>query len=229
MRKIKNRWQDYIGKKRGMLTIIDRDRSVLKGNTKFICKCDCGKIVSVSSAIIWGERSGRMAESCGCNYLNPQSGWWKLIGQKINKWTVIGKAPEGISHHIRMKCQCDCGFIGTVDKHSLMSGKSKSCGCSDKSDITGKILYGFEVLRQCGINKRNNLLWEVKCVICTKISIRAKTGDRRFTVCGCKTKRLPKEETAIKALYKGYIRQAKNRQITFDINIDDFKHSKNGL
>ena len=46
------------------------------------------------------------------------------IGDRYNKWTVIGKA-ERNRYYI---CQCDCGYVKEVQDYSLTSGKSKSCG-----------------------------------------------------------------------------------------------------
>lgn len=50
------------------------------------------------------------------------------IGQKINRWTVIGDA-EMICGRKYLPCKCDCGTVKSVYHYTIKSGKSKSCGC----------------------------------------------------------------------------------------------------
>lgn len=56
------RRDDLSGKRFGMLTVVQHDKSYSGKNTKWICKCDCGKTVSVfRTALIVGR-----TKSCGC-------------------------------------------------------------------------------------------------------------------------------------------------------------------
>ena len=50
-----------IGKRFGKLVIIGKSEKILGRNRLYICKCDCGNIVEVSSA-----KLGRYTNSCGC-------------------------------------------------------------------------------------------------------------------------------------------------------------------
>lgn len=52
-----------------------------------------------------------------------------LMHQKFGKLTVIDSAPNDKHGNKRWKCQCECGNITFVDSHTLVSGRSKSCGC----------------------------------------------------------------------------------------------------
>lgn len=56
-----------------------------------------------------------------------------LSKQKFDRWNVICRAEDKVSkngsHHTAYKCVCDCGTERIVDATSLLSGKSKSCGC----------------------------------------------------------------------------------------------------
>jgi hypothetical protein len=53
-----------------------------------------------------------------------------LIGQKINKLTVISKEPSrNNNRRSRFKCECECGNITIVDGPKLNSGIVISCGC----------------------------------------------------------------------------------------------------
>ncbi len=50
-----------IGKRFGKLVVIGKSEKVLGRNRLYICKCDCGNVVEVSSA-----KLGRYTNSCGC-------------------------------------------------------------------------------------------------------------------------------------------------------------------
>lgn len=82
-------------------------------------------------------------------------------GDVFNSWTFIEEIlPRG--SHSKCVCQCKCGKIKTIQKNSLTSGGTKSCGCSQKGlrtthGETGTLLYrawaGMKV--RC-YNKNNN-------------------------------------------------------------------------
>lgn len=65
-----------------------------------------------------------------------------LIGERFGRWTVIGFAENTskTSRGRRWFCRCDCGTERVVKAQSLLSGKSKSCGClhSDVMKSVGK-------------------------------------------------------------------------------------------
>lgn len=54
-----------------------------------------------------------------------------MIGQKFNRWTVIGEAPSRNRKKYWL-CQCECGTIREVLGEDLRRGGSKSCGCYKK-------------------------------------------------------------------------------------------------
>jgi hypothetical protein len=52
------------------------------------------------------------------------------IGQKFNRWTVIGgKLPE---QPRKVSCRCECGTERAVTASTLVNGTSKSCGCHNR-------------------------------------------------------------------------------------------------
>ena len=58
----------YLGKRFGKLTIMEvfsTDGSYV--GTRFLCKCDCGKIIIKDLHFL--KRKGKLAKSCGCLYL----------------------------------------------------------------------------------------------------------------------------------------------------------------
>lgn len=52
----------------------------------------------------------------------------KLIGQKFGRLTVLELAPRRKGNTV-YKVRCDCGTEKTVDRHPLLQGKTRSCGC----------------------------------------------------------------------------------------------------
>lgn len=114
-----------IGDKFGLLTVIDkcvdRDKS---GCIKWVCRCDCGNIVSVRSSYL---RSGT-TKSCGC----IKSKIKDVKEQRYGRLTVIDfhhKHTDGKNHATYWRCKCDCGKEVVVSQANLHSGKVKSCGC----------------------------------------------------------------------------------------------------
>lgn len=56
------KFTDFSGQKFGRLTVLYRVENDKNGNSRFVCKCDCGKEKTVLSQCL---RSGR-TKSCGC-------------------------------------------------------------------------------------------------------------------------------------------------------------------
>jgi hypothetical protein len=55
-----------------------------------------------------------------------------LTGQKIGRWKVIRRVENNKNGNSRYECECECGTIKPVDRSSLTSGESISCGCFQK-------------------------------------------------------------------------------------------------
>jgi hypothetical protein len=54
------------------------------------------------------------------------------IGEAFGWWEVVDAAKVGRKHH-RVLCRCRCGKEVLVVLHSLLTGRSKSCGCRPKN------------------------------------------------------------------------------------------------
>lgn len=52
-----------------------------------------------------------------------------LTGQKINRWTVLKRAPDKRPGAARWLCRCECGKVADVPGQNLREGESRSCGC----------------------------------------------------------------------------------------------------
>lgn len=88
-----------------------------------------------------------------------------LTGQRFGRWTVIGMAEPKIQpsgqRKQQVKCQCDCGTVSVVQKHSILSGNSQSCGCLLREIATAcNTKHGMrnapEYRVWCGMRKRCN-------------------------------------------------------------------------
>lgn len=86
------------------------------------------------------------------------------VGQRFGRWTVVSLAQRG--SQTLWNCRCDCGTEKIVNRISLTSGSSQSCGClrSYTAHRThgqfGTKLYGLwsEMIQRCTNPKRQN--WE---------------------------------------------------------------------
>ena len=92
---------------------------------------------------------------------------------------------------------CTCLLCGGKKERTfsqLKDSESKSCGClrgivaGNRSfvDLTGKTINDIFVIRLLGTNKRNNCIWECKCLICGNIF--TDTTTRILNIrknCGC--------------------------------------------
>ena len=116
---------NLVGLKFGKLTVIKRAENGKHNETRWECKCDCGKKV-----IVKGQSLKRGAtKSCGCSKFEEKRE--REIGKKYGMLTVL-KIYDIYKNSCRYLCKCDCGneLITKID--NLKSGKIISCGCYRK-------------------------------------------------------------------------------------------------
>ena len=56
-------------------------------------------------------------------------------GQRYGRLTVVAKTDRRVSDRVVWECRCDCGNETVVRQTNLQSGKTKSCGCLQASQI----------------------------------------------------------------------------------------------
>ncbi len=124
---IKKDVPDLTGLKFGHLYVESRYNEGLNGD-KWNCVCDCGKkLIKTGSDLTSGH-----SKSCGCMRY-PGEVKIDLSGQKFGRLTVVSRAPNDKTRHIRWFCDCDCGKKNIiVYKDALLQGRQKSCGCLHK-------------------------------------------------------------------------------------------------
>lgn len=126
------KFKDLTGKKFGKLTIIKRaeDRFTTGGKRKtmWLCRCDCGNIITVTT----NRLTTNHTRSCGCL---PSGTPKDLTGMKFGRLTALERVedeytPSG-KKKIMWKCLCDCGntFVAQSTDLTRFNGGTKSCGC----------------------------------------------------------------------------------------------------
>lgn len=119
-----------IGNSFGDLTVIDEYRNQ-KNKIRYICQCSCGNAVDISRYdLINGKKT-----NCGCKKKNIRPNRYRdLTGQKFGRLTAIKRDEneyytKGGTRIYKWICKCDCGNDVIVERQSLISGHTKSCGC----------------------------------------------------------------------------------------------------
>ena len=106
------------------LTVVERGGRAKSKEVKWICQCECGNTIEVTSSHL---RSGHTL-SCGC-LMKERNSTDISIGDRYGKLTVIEKTDKRYFKSIIYKCKCDCGSIIYVPSNNLTSGHTQSCGC----------------------------------------------------------------------------------------------------
>lgn len=178
--------ENLLNQKFGKLTVIAPAENI-KGRTAWLCLCDCGKQVVVTSKSL---KDGN-TRSCGC--LKRKD----LVGQKFGRLTVIEATDERRHNSVVWKCQCDCGNITYATTEGLRTGGNVSCGCYNKSrelfkqnfcvDLIGNRYGKLTVLAKTPLRTESgNVIWECKCDcgnLCYVSTNHLQTGNTQS--CGC--------------------------------------------
>lgn len=119
---------DLTGQRFGKLVCLELyNEKDKRGNTQWVCQCDCG---NTCIAAVPQLKSG-YKKSCGCLSHPPLKNY---VGKKFGKLTVIAYAGKRAGMH-RWKCICECGNETIVGQTLLQTGKTKSCGCLQKTTL----------------------------------------------------------------------------------------------
>lgn len=133
-----DKYDDLLGQRFGMLTVVERGEWYVDQNGKRVrqwkCQCDCGNVAVVRAALL---KNGH-TKSCGCQ---KRAGHmqYNLIGERFGRLTVVERAPNAKSpcgtEDVCWRCVCDCGNEAIVRSNHLRSGATLSCGCLIKDTI----------------------------------------------------------------------------------------------
>lgn len=119
-----------------------------------------------------------------------------LTGQRFGRLTVIKESEPKIFANGKKAtmwlCKCDCGSLKAYNSQALRKGLTKSCGCYHsemvKADYAGKKFGLLTVIKECGRNKSNGVIWLCRCECGNYHKARSNSLKNGITTsCGCKT------------------------------------------
>ncbi len=172
MTEIPYRVIDLRGQRFGKLLVDTFTKTTPESGAHWICKCDCGKNIELSSRSLKKDKR----KSCGC--LIPEfyrrAGLKKvkdLKGKRFGTLTAtkhLGKINAKSRTHY-WECRCDCGAITKVSSSNLIGGAVRNCGCirtrkTSERNSTHKLSKSREyiiwasMLTRCSNPKRDS--WE---------------------------------------------------------------------
>lgn len=128
-----------------------------------------------------------------------------LTGKRFGKLLVIKRADNLTKRNggiiVRWECRCDCGNTSFVTSANLIHHGTKSCGCSNFCDLTGKRFGELTVLERAKSKKtpsgKSRTMWRCKCD-CGKESIVDASSLKRGTTTTCGTHKSVKNINAHK-------------------------------
>ena len=119
------------------------------GNSKWLCKCDCGKETIVNRRNL---QSGNTI-SCGCaKGIALQHRFKDLTGLRLAHCTVLSFAYKGANGKSYWNVRCDCGKDFVAQGYNLTSGHTVSCGCYARNRLgNANKTHGFSNSRLYGV------------------------------------------------------------------------------
>ena len=157
-------------------------------NHRVECKCDCGKITTVSKFHLLRGNT----RSCGC--LRKDRAYRDLTGQRFGRLTVIRLTEDLLTSNWSKQwlCKCDCGSEAIVSSSNLVSGATRSCGClsidalrARRIDEAGKRYGKLTVIGQA-ISESGHARWICRCDCGNTMVARAdQLRSGRCKSCGC--------------------------------------------
>lgn len=163
--------KDLSNQQFGLLKVICRTEDKSPGRPQWLCQCECGNQIIVSSTALTKTNG---TKSCGCLRHHTPSNFSDLTGQKFGLLTVLHRDQKSTTKKTRWICQCECGNIVSVLGDSLRSHKTQSCGCSIRKliyDLSGQRFGYLEVIEpiQNSRIKSNETRWRCLCHNCGRI------------------------------------------------------------
>lgn len=126
-----------LGKRFGLLVVVDRINRHTNGYAKYLCLCDCGNTAVFD---IRSLRKGTVT-SCGNCRPNTTKHYRDLHGYTKGRLTIIEKLPQrDYKGSIMWRCLCQCGKECTYSADTLLHSRVVSYGCY-RRDTLPKVMW----------------------------------------------------------------------------------------
>ncbi len=122
---------DLTGQRFGRLVVVSPTEKRQYGCIVWRCLCDCDNVAYVPTK----QLTTGYTKSCGCLGHPPLK---DFVGKRFGQLTVIAYEGKRAGMH-RWHCKCDCGNETVVGQTLLQTGKTKSCGCLQKTQIINNL------------------------------------------------------------------------------------------
>jgi len=144
---------------------------------RYLCECGgCGKKITVAGSILRNKKSVYCINCKGLDKIID------ITGQTFGNLQVIERA-ENRGERVYYKCKCLlCGKVYDVLSYNLRHGNTKSCGCQQLIDLTGKQIFEWNVIEYKGNN-----MWLCRCSCGAEKEVHSyelRSGHSKS--CGCK-------------------------------------------
>ena len=117
---------DLTGQRFGKLTAIEPTDKRSGRTVVWKCRCDCGNGCEVAGDSL---QSGG-TQSCGCSRIDD------ITGQRFGRLVAVEPTDKRSGRGVVWKCKCDCGNVCEVAARDLQSGRTRSCGCSRRGNVS---------------------------------------------------------------------------------------------
>ena len=144
----------------------------------WVCKCECGTIKDIYSMYLNSKNS---VKSCGLLCKDNKTASIKE-GDKFNRLTILSIPDREPWVKPTVECLCDCGKIIILSINSLVSNKTKSCGCIKIKNHKGVKFGKLTAINR--LEKNGKYYWMCNCECGSTIEVRTDMLNR-IKSCGC--------------------------------------------
>ena len=117
---------------------------------------------------------------------SSRSRWKDITGLRSGRIVALHPVGYGKGRAVRWRCFCDCGKKTTVTGCEISSGKTRSCGCKSRPDLTGQRFSRLVVVRKTNAKYFRSTVWECLCDCGNKTTAtRNNLKTRTKRSCGC--------------------------------------------
>lgn len=153
-----------------------------------------------------------------------------LTNQRFGKLVVLKRTTKPVDRKtpgVYWATKCDCGQVKVIASSCLVHSGVKSCGCSRHADLKGKRFTNGVVTKLAGKNKRNEIIWSLRCK-CGRHYKSTTQNLRSLNTRSCGCIREGKQSLNYRGFnditgdfWSSIRRNAITRNLTFDITIED--------